>query len=445
MKILIITTGSGDSFYCGNCLRDNTYARALLAQKHDVTLMPLYLPVQEVSTDNSRPEQSKQSPIFFGAVSFFVSQQWFRNRGLPAWLENWLNRPVFLRLAARMAGSTRVKGLEEHTLSMIEGRNGSFLLEAEKLIEWIETDLPEVIHLSNTLIIGLAPLLKKRLKVPVVCSLQDEDTWIDLMEEPYRSRAWQGILHNCRYVDGLVTPSHFYKQKMEAKLPGIGPISVVPTGWAEKPLFTATPDGNLPTLFQSGAKALDPPVIGFLSRMNELNGLDILAEAFVLLKQKGTLPQLRLHVAGGSTHDDAAFMKRVRKILAPYAHSVSIEEHDFLHTDKAKFLLNISVLSVPLRFEEAFGLYLCEGFAAGAPAVQPDSGSAPEIVGRAGVVYSPNTPQQLASELEALLTAKERFRAMQAEALAVTENHFGTLAMAGALERFYRESIEKLH
>lgn len=438
MKILIITTGSGDSFYCGNCLRDNTYARALLAQKHDVTLMPLYLPVQEVA-----PAGKKKPPIFFGAVSFFVSQQWFRNKGIPGWLERWLNGPFFLRLASKMAGSTRVKGLEEHTLSMIEGNNSAFRKEAEKLIDWIETDKPEVIHLSNTLIIGLAPLLKKRLNIPVVCSLQDEDTWIDLMEEPFRSRAWQGIVNQRRYLDGLVSPSTFYKEKMEARLPGLSPIKVVHTGWTGKPLFTPTPEISLPPDFQKGAKALNPPVIGFLSRMNQANGLDILAEAFVLLKKSNRLPNLRLHVAGGSTHDDAGFMKHVHTLLAPYAQSVSIEEGDFLQTDKREFLMHISVLSVPLRFEEAFGLYLCEGFATGTPALMPDSGSSREVIGKAGRVYLPNTPEKLASELERLLSSEPDFKQMQTEALTAAVSRFGAEAMARELELFYRESAAK--
>ncbi|MGE4568975.1 MAG: glycosyltransferase family 4 protein [Bacteroidales bacterium] len=443
MKILIITTGSGDSFYCGNCLRDNTYARALLAQKHEVILMPLYLPVQEVSPAESGSGTPKRPPLFFGAIAFFVSQQWFRNQGLPGWLERWLNRPFFLRLAARMAGSTRVKGLEEHTLSMIEGGNSAFRKEAEKLIDWIETENPEVIHLSNTLIIGLAPLLKKRVNIPVVCSLQDEDSWIDLMEEPYRSRAWQGIVNQRRYLDGLVTPSTFYKEKMMTRLPALAPISVIPTGWTGKPLFRPTPEAPLPPAFQSGVKALNPPVIGFLSRMNEANGLDILAEAFVLLKKKNRLPSLRLHVAGGSTRDDARFMKRVHKLLAPYAQFVSIDEGEFLRTDKTQFLMNVSVLAVPLRFEEAFGLYLAEGFATGTPALMPDTGSSAEVIGKAGRVYLPNTPEKLASELEQLLSNKPEFHTMQTEALTATATRFGAEAMAKALEQFYRESAEK--
>ena len=44
MRVTLLTPGTGH-FYCGNCLRENTLARALKRQGHDVTMIPLYLPV----------------------------------------------------------------------------------------------------------------------------------------------------------------------------------------------------------------------------------------------------------------------------------------------------------------------------------------------------------------------------------------------------------------
>jgi len=36
---------------------------------------------------------------------------------------------------------------------------------------------PELVHLSNALLLGLAETIRKDLGIPVVCSLQDEDVW----------------------------------------------------------------------------------------------------------------------------------------------------------------------------------------------------------------------------------------------------------------------------
>ena len=44
MKSIHILPGSGDNFYCENCVRDNATVRALVQAKEDVVAIPMYLP-----------------------------------------------------------------------------------------------------------------------------------------------------------------------------------------------------------------------------------------------------------------------------------------------------------------------------------------------------------------------------------------------------------------
>ena len=466
MKILFITTGSGDSFYCGNCLRDVSYAKALMDYGHEVIFMPLYMPVRipgnsnpkNSNSKNSNPKNSSSennnsgSPVFFGAIGFFVAQQWFKNKGLPGWLRKWFNKPYFMKLAASRAGSTRVKGLEEHTLSMIEGNNTAFKVEAKKLTAWIKTDMPDIIHLSNSLIIGLAPVLKAEFDIPVVCSLQDEDTWIDNMEDGYRQRAWNGILNNSKYLDGLVTVSHFYRRKIKEILPDLPDIEIVYTGYSGNSghdtvtkvdaKAKAKVNAKAGVKVDAKAKTEAGPVIGFLSRMSYSYGLDILAEAFIILKKRNTIPGLRLHIAGGLTSDNNKFIKNIKQILKPYDKYVHIEEGTCDKTDTSIFLSEISVLSVPLRIEEAFCFFLCEAFASGIPVIQPDIGSCREVVGTAGKIYTPNIPFALADELEKVLSDNGTMLRLQKEAISVSRNRFGPEAMADNLTQFYSGVIK---
>ena len=46
MRIVQITPGSGDNFYCENCLRDVALVRAMRNLGHDVLMVPMYLPLQ---------------------------------------------------------------------------------------------------------------------------------------------------------------------------------------------------------------------------------------------------------------------------------------------------------------------------------------------------------------------------------------------------------------
>ena len=51
--------------------------------------------------------------------------------------------------------------------------------------------------------------------------------------------------------------------------------------------------------------------IGFVSRMCHENGVDILVDAFILLKQKDGFEDVRLVLTGGSTGDDRKFLSDI--------------------------------------------------------------------------------------------------------------------------------------
>jgi hypothetical protein len=173
LKILHIIPGSGGSFYCGNCLRDSKYVEALRKSDHKVVKLPMYLPLFADEHDISR-----EIPVFYGAISIYLKQLFPIFRKAPRWFDNLLNSKPMLKLAARYAGSTRAKGLEEMTISMLLGEEGQQKEELNTMVNWIGDNCsPDVIHLSNALLLGLAHRLKEKLNVPVVCSLQDEDVW----------------------------------------------------------------------------------------------------------------------------------------------------------------------------------------------------------------------------------------------------------------------------
>jgi len=179
------------------------------------------------------------------------------------------------------------------------------------------------------------------------------------------------------------------------------------------------------------------PVIGFFYRMNSLDGLHILAEAFVKMKASGNIPRLRLRIGGGSSGNDRRFLKKIRAMLAPYSGFVDWCEGYSL-SDHAEFYRHTTVVCVPVTFNEAVGLYVCEAFAAGRPVVEPTTGSFPEIVADGGVLYPENTPEMLAEALTAILSDKELFDRCRRNALRLAAERYSDAAMAKELERIYR-------
>lgn len=177
MKIISIVPGFGASFYCGNCLRDGVFVKTLRSLGHDSVLVPVYLPLSYDKND-----KSADIPVFYGAVNIYLKQNFRFLRNMPSWLERFFDSGPILKYAAGKAGSTRATGLEEMTLSMLMGSEGFQTEELTQLINYLKhREKPDIVHLSNSLLLGLVKKIREDLNVPVICSLQDEDVWIDGM------------------------------------------------------------------------------------------------------------------------------------------------------------------------------------------------------------------------------------------------------------------------
>jgi glycosyltransferase involved in cell wall biosynthesis len=427
MKIVHIVPGSGGTFYCQNCLRDSALVAALRRAGHDVVLVPMYLPIAADGTT-----AAGASPVFYGAVSLYLKQNLPWLRGAPAWLERWLNAPSLLRWAAGKAGSTRATGLADMTVSMLRGEDGNQAAELTQLLTWLKAEgRPDVIHLSNALLLGLARRIRRELAVPVLCTLQDEDSWVDAMEPAAAERVWSLMCERAADVDAWVAVSRYYADKMQARL-HLPPerVHVVHVG-----IDLAG--------YARSALPLKPPVIGFLSRLSAGLGLAILADAVLRLKQEPDLQDVQLWLTGGQTADDVHFLRGLRKRFAAIGAAADLRLEPL--SDRAgrlRFLQGLTVLSVPVPAGEAFGTYQIEALAAGVPIVQPRVGAFPEIVAQTGggVLCEPNTPENLAAVLASLLRSPQRLRELADRGHAAVIARFGIATMAESLVRIYGET-----
>ncbi|MEN8118346.1 MAG: glycosyltransferase family 4 protein [Bacteroidota bacterium] len=381
MNIIQIIPGSGGSFYCGNCLRDSKYVDALRNQGHQVVKIPMYLPLFADEHDIT------DIPIFYGAISTYLKQVYPIFRKAPKWFDSVLNSKPMMKLAASMAGSTRAKGLEDMTISMLLGEQGEQKEELDKMVSWIaEHCKPDVIHISNALLLGLAKQLKEKTEVPVVCSLQDEDVWVDAMHPEFQKKIWDLMHERSNDVDALVAVSNYFAETMKNRMNLSG--EKVHTFY----LGVDTEDYKFIPVKDK------PRNVGYISRMCRKDGFDIVVDAFIELKKRPGFDDVNLIATGGSTGDDAKFLKEQKQKIKDNNLSDSFEilpefEGDARHA----FFGKVSMVSVPVRIGEAFGMYLLESMASGVPVVQPALGAFPEIVelSEGGKIYSPNTPVKL--------------------------------------------------
>ena len=70
MRFMFLTPGTGH-FYCGSCLRDNTLAGALRRGGHDVSVVPLYLPLM---LEEQTPEDAA-APVHMGGINMYLQQK----------------------------------------------------------------------------------------------------------------------------------------------------------------------------------------------------------------------------------------------------------------------------------------------------------------------------------------------------------------------------------
>ncbi len=425
MRILHLTPGTGN-FHCGSCLRDHALIKALRMRGHDALMAPLYLPLV---TD--REFGTQELPVQIGGISLFLQQKFTWFHMLPRFIHNWINKPNFLRKASKRMGMTSAKVLGEMTLGALLGTEGRQWGEWHKLLEWIRTQGKfDVVSFSNSLLTGLAPTIAKELGIPVVCSLQGEDSFLDTLPEPYRAQSWGAMQRNARSIRRFIAPSQYYADLMRQRL-DIEPdqIKVIPNGIDATSFTTASPDPNW-------------PVIGYFARMIHGKGLTTLVDAFIDLAKRGTVPRVKLRIGGAKTPIDEKYVAGLVAKLKAAGLTNRVEFHPNLSfKDKVHFFHDLTVFSVPATYGEAFGLYVIEAAASGVPVVQPDHGAFPELIAATGggVLCKPDDAKALADALESLLNDDELREKLSKAAMAKVHQEFSATRMA---ERFEAVLLE---
>lgn len=391
MRVVQISPGSGDNFYCENCLRDIALVREMRALGHDVLMVPLYLPLHADKT-----EPVANAPIFYGGVNVYLQQKFALFRKTPRWIDRLFDSRRLLEWAGRKAGMTSARALGETTISMLEGEHGRQVKELERFVDWLQAEEGgcDVVCLSNVLLGGLARRIKEKLDVPVVCLLQDEDGFLDGLASPYAEQAWEIVRRRARDIDGFIAVSSYFARTMLSRLDTHSSrMHVVHVG-VDLDAYTPAPAG--PSL----------PTLGFLSRLCPNRGLETLIDAFILLKRDDRLKAVRLRACGGRSAGDEPFIRRMQGKLeeAGVRDDVGFLE-SFDRNSRLDFLKSVSVLSVPEPQPVAYGLYVLEALAMGVPVVEPAIGCFPETIEMTGggVLYEPNTAERLAEVLTLLL------------------------------------------
>ncbi len=428
MRIAYITAGAGH-MYCGSCLRDNTLARSLMAAGHDVQLIPTYTPTR---TDE---ENASRERVFLGGINVYLQQHLALFRRTPWALDRLLDFPPLLRFAMRFGVSVDASQLGAMTVSMLHGPDGFQRKEIEKLVRYLADEMrPEIVSIPNSLLIGLVPAIKAELRVPVCCTFQGEELFLDGLGEPYRTKSLDLIRRHAHQVDAFVAVSRFGADQMAEYL-GIdrSRIAIVPLG--------ISLDGHAK---REGGDP-DPFTIGYLGRIAPEKGLHVLSDAYHRLVSRGTAPRpSRLWVAGYLGAEHRGYLAGIERQMTEWGLAGQFQYHGELDRNaKLAFLRELSVLSVPGSYADPKGLFLLEAMASGVPIAQPRRGAATEIVETSGggILVAPDDPDAIADGLLELMADPVRRRSLGDAGYEGVRTHYSSTVMRDRTLDVYRSLL----
>ena len=419
MRVTYITAGAAGTI-CGNCLKDNALAASLKSNGHDVVLLPAYTPLRTDETDVS------EDRVVFGGINLYLQGKYRFFRSSSA-LDRLLDHPRLLRWTAGVAAGTDPADLGGMTRDTFRGESGPYRREIAKVVATLQAIEPEIVHLTNSMLACLAEPVRRELGVPVVCSLQGEADFLAGLSEPFRTECYELMRRHAGHVDRFVASC---QDQARAMAPILGVDS--------DEIRSILPGISVEGFGERDRTDSGPFVIGFLARIADNKGLDLLAEAVELARQEHPGRELKLRVAGWRSAATQATVDRIRD-------RYGFDDLGYLdREDKIAFLQTIDAFSVPATYRASKGLYVLEALAAGVPVVQPRIGVFPELVDATGggLTCAPNDSRDLASKLGELLADREGATRMGRAGRQAVLERFDAEAMAERTLRLYRRCMQ---
>jgi len=429
VRIVHITAGAGGRI-CGSCLHDNALVRALVARGGDAILVPAFVPT---TTDEENVAERK---VVMGGVNVWLQQHVPLFRHTPAFLDRPLDARGLLEWLSSHTGGARAADLGPLTVSTLEGERGHQRKEVTKLAAWLAADVrPDVVHLSNVLLLGLAREIRAATGARIVCSLSGEDVFIDAILEPHRERIGDLLRERAADVDRFVAFNRFFAGFMGKRLGVSGDrVAVIPHGVDLAAFPAIAPDLTARRRARGSRR-----VVGFLARGCPEKGLDQLVRALPLVAARHDVEV----VAAGATIDtERDYLASCQQL----AHDLGVADRfrwlgQIDRAAKLDLLASIDVFSLPTPRAEAKGLSAIEALAAGVPVVASNHGAFPELLDdeRAGLLHVPGDPADLARAISAVLDDESLASGLGRHGHAVARERHAADVMAAAHELLYHQ------
>ena len=432
MRIVHITAGAGGRI-CGSCLHDNTLVRALRDRGRDAILVPAFVPT---TTDE---ENVAIDRVVMGGVNVWLQEHVPLLRYTPGFLDRPLDSRLLLEWLSSRTGAARAADLGPLTVSTLQGETGRQRKEVAKLARWLATEIrPDVVHLSNALLLGLARAIRQATGAQIVASLSGEDVFIEQLPDPYREETWALLRERAADVDQFVALNRFFADFMGGRL-GLSAerVTVVPHG-VDLTVYPAAPPDLAARRRARGGRLR----LGTLARVCPEKGLDQAIKALAILARNR---DVELVAAGATIEAEQVYLAGCLALAEDLGVADRFEWRGQVdRAGKLALLAEIDLFTLPTTHPEAKGLSAIEAMAAGVPVVAADHGTFPELLDgeRAGLLHVPREPADLARGITTLADDPDRAATCGRHGHALARSRHSAAAMAAGHEAVYDRAID---
>ena len=249
----------------------------------------------------------------------------------------------------------------------------------------------DVVNLPYTLLLGLAAPLRRALGVPICCTLQGEDLFLDGLGEPYRQQSLRSDPRGERARRRVPAGQRATTRDFMPGYLGM-PAAKMRTRAARHQHWTATAPRH--------GSARRRSVHDRLLRAHRAGeGAARAGRGLPRAARRGPASapsRLRRRRLSGAEHQAYLDGSRRQDARRGDWRTSSSTAASSIAPAKIAFLHGLDVLSVPATYEEPKGLFLLEAMATGVPVVQPRRGAFPEIVETTGggLLVEPDEPRR---------------------------------------------------
>ncbi len=191
-------------------------------------------------------------------------------------------------------------------------------------------------------------------------------------------------------ADAIIAVSEHTKKDLVAKLNAkSGKITVIYHG--VDPIFSKN---------EAGPKKIDAkPYFLYVGLIKSHKNLGILLQAFIQMKKKLKMPNLRLRIVGTPDRKQ----KIVNEWLEIMKQDSGIELTNGVSDQQLKEIYAGAIALVFPSLYEGFGFPLLEAMASQIPVIAANSTSVPEVLGDAGFYFDPKSQAELGNRMEEIL------------------------------------------